>query len=353
MNTLITIVAFVLILSAIIIIHELGHLIAAKSFNVYCNEFSIGMGPLLFRVGKGETKFSLRLLPIGGYVSMAGEEGIEAGDIPYERTVKGIKTWKQVVVMAAGAAMNILLAWVVFVGIVMARGSVAGPTAPIISSVIEKSPAAGVGLLAGDEIVKVTLPDGTEIYPETFDEIVERTNAITDEKIIYSIEREGVTSDYVLTPAFIEEQNRYLVGIQGTPTIQPIEWYQSFGYGTDLMVTGFTQIISALGNLLSGVGLKDMSGPVGIYQATSQMVESGLLALMTWLALLSLNIGIFNLLPVPILDGGRIVIILIERLIGRKIGEKAETMIMFIGLALVVGLMVFATWNDIVRIFIH
>ena len=351
MNAILNLVVFILVLSAIIIIHEFGHLLAAKKFGVYCNEFSIGMGKVLFQRQKGETMYSIRILPIGGYVSMAGEEGTDVTDIPVERTIKGKKTYQQVIIMAAGAVMNVLLAWVIFIGVVMARGTVAGPAEPVISSIIPNTPAENVGLEVGDRIVKVTLPDGVTVYPETFDEIVERTNEFVGEQIIYTIERDGVETDYILAAEYNSKMDAYLIGIQGESTIREIAWYEAFVYGTQSMWDSFIQILAAIGGLFRGVGLEEMSGPVGIFQATSQVAQSGFISIILWIGLLSLNVGIFNLLPLPILDGGRIVISVVEKIIGRPLGERFETVLMLIGLFLLVGLMVFATWNDILRLF--
>ncbi len=351
MQFLFNFIMFILLLMVIVVVHEFGHLITAKHFNVYCSEFSIGMGPALYQNKNNETVFSIRALPLGGYVQMAGEEGTDTTGIPYERTIKGIKTWQQVVVMAAGAFMNVVLAWVIFVGIVMARGSVAGPALPVLSGIIENSPAEKVGLQAGDEIVKVTLNDGTSFIPETFDDILARTQQNPQDRIILTISRAGQIKDYMITPELQRDGTTYLIGIQASSSVIEIQWYEAFKYGTLAMGNSMMQIISALGNLVRGVGLEDMSGPVGIFQATSQITQSGATAFLTWLGLLSLNIGIFNLLPLPILDGGRIVIVLLEKLIGKKLSEKWETIIMMIGVALVVGLMVFVTWNDILRLF--
>lgn len=350
MQFLFNFIMFILLLMVIVVVHEFGHLITAKHFNVYCSEFSIGMGPALYQNKSNETVFSIRALPLGGYVQMAGEEGTDTTGVPYERTIKGIKTWQQVVVMGAGAFMNVVLAWVIFVGIVMARGSVAGPALPVLSGIIENSPAEKVGLQVGDEIVKVTLNDGTSFIPETFDDIVSRTQQNPQDRIILSVSRAGQITDYMITPE-LQRDGTYLIGIQGSSSVINIEWYEAFKYGTVAMGNSMMQIISALGNLFRGVGLEDMSGPVGIFKATSQITQSGATAFMTWLGLLSLNIGIFNLLPLPILDGGRIVIVLLEKLIGKKLSEKWETIIMMIGVALVVGLMIFVTWNDILRLF--
>lgn len=351
MDLIINILIFVVILSLIIIIHELGHLIAAKSFGVYCYEFSIGMGPAIYQYKKSETMISIRALPLGGYVQMAGEEGTDSSAIPFERTINGIKTWKQVVVMAAGAVMNIILAFVIFSGIVMARGTVSLPADPVIGAVSENSPAAVVGMQEGDKIVKMVLPDGTAIIPETFNDLIEGMNDYAGGSVIYTIERENETLNFVVEPKFDEETQRYLAGFSATSKIKEISWYESFYYGGKMLVDMSVQIFQAFGNLIRGVGLKDVSGPVGIYQATSQIAASGMMALIMWLGLLSLNIGIFNLFPVPILDGGRIVIALIERAIGHRLSEKVQTVIMMAGLILIVLLMVFATANDIGRLF--
>lgn len=354
MNAFVSIAAFVLTMSIIIIIHELGHLIAAKKFNVYCSEFSIGMGPVLFSRKKGETAYSLRAIPLGGFVAMAGEEGTDTSDIPFERTIKGIAPYKQIIVMAAGAVMNIILAWVIFVGMSMARGTVAGPAEPIISGVLEKSPAANVGLQIGDEITKVTLPDGTMIYPDTFDEIEERIRNFTDkDKIILTIDRDGNVSDFAISPVYNEDNEKYMIGIMATATTRHIEWYEGFYYGSLIMKDSFLQILTALGSIFSGAGLKDMSGPVGIFQATSQVAQAGMISMVSWIALLSLNIGIFNLIPLPILDGGRILIVFIEMIFRRKLSEKLETAIMMFGLIVVAGLLLYATFNDVLRLFIR
>ena len=160
-----------------------------------------------------------------------------------------------------------------------------------------------------------------------------------------------VETDYILAAEYNSKMDAYLIGIQGESTIREIAWYEAFVYGTQSMWDSFIQILAAIGGLFRGVGLEDMSGPVGIFQATSQVAQSGFISIILWIGLLSLNVGIFNLLPLPILDGGRIVISVVEKIIGRPLGERFETVLMLIGLFLLVGLMVFATWNDILRLF--
>lgn len=341
---------FILILSVIIIIHELGHLITAKYFHVYCKEFSIGMGPALYKKQFKETAFAIRLLPLGGFVSMAGEEGVDDEAIPAERSLKGIAWWKQIIVMAAGAIMNILLAWVLFIAVTMAQGRVVLPSEPIIEGFSENSAAQEAGFAIGDRILTIT-SNGETTTIHDFDDISEHFSYFPDAEAEFSVERNGETLQIKLTPRYNEQEGRYLAGFTAKTNIQEITVWESFRYGTERMLDGSTAIFRSLGKLIRGIGLENLSGPVGIYQVTAQTTQNGLLPALALIALLSLNIGIFNLLPLPILDGGRIFIILIEKISGRELSERAESIIMGIGVVLLVALMVFATWQDIMRLF--
>lgn len=345
-----SIIYFILILSVIIIIHELGHLISAKYFHVYCKEFSIGMGPALFQKQFRETAFSIRLLPLGGFVSMAGEEGVDDENIPWERTLKGIAWWKQVIIMAAGAIMNIILAWILFIAVTMAQGAVALPSEPIIDGFSENSAAQDAGFQIGDRITQITSGQETTTI-HTFDDISEHFAYFPDQEAQFQIERGNQTLTITLTPRYNEEEGRYLAGFLAKTNIKEITPWESIRYGTERMVDGSTTIFRSLAKLIRGIGLENLSGPVGIYQVTAQTTQSGLLPALALIALLSLNIGIFNLLPLPVLDGGRIFLTLIEKISGRKLSERAESIIMGIGVVLLVALMVFATWQDIMRLF--
>lgn len=352
MSNLLNVIYFILILSVIIIIHELGHLMAAKRFGVYCKEFSIGMGPILWQKQRGETAWSIRALPIGGFVAMAGEEGESEDDdeldIPYERTLNGIKPWKQIVVMAAGAIMNVLLAWVLFIGITAYQGAVSVPGKPIVANIQENSAAAKGGMKAGDEILRITSGEHSET-PEKFVDVVEFIQYYPGETE-FIVLRDGKEITLKFTPTYVKDENKYMLGVLQQNEIKKINLIEAIPYGTEKMVTSVQTIFESLGKLVQGIGLKNLSGPVGIFQITSQTTQDGLLSTLALVGLLSVNVGIFNLLPIPILDGGRIFIILIERLIGRKLNERVQTAIMMAGLLMIVGIMVFATWNDISRL---
>lgn len=352
MSNILNIIYFVLILSVIIIVHELGHLMAAKKFGVYCKEFSIGMGPIVWQKQKGETAWSIRALPIGGFVAMAGEEGQDEDDeelnIPYERTINGIRPWKQIIVMAAGAIMNILLAWVLFIGITAYQGAVSIPGKPIVASVQENSVADKAGMKTGDEITKVSVKDHSAT-PEKFDDVVEFLQFYPGETT-FTILRDGKEMTLKITPTYVKDENRYMIGVVQQSEIKKINILEAIPYGTEKMVTSLTSIFDTLGKLVQGIGVKNLSGPVGIYQVTAQITQDGLMSTIALVGLLSVNVGIFNLLPIPILDGGRIFIILIETLIGRKLNGRVQTAIMMAGLLMIVGIMIFATWNDISRL---
>ncbi len=346
-----SIIYFILILSVIVIIHELGHLMTAKYFHVYCQEFSIGMGPVIFKRQGKETAFAIRALPLGGFVSMAGEEGTDVENIPFERTIKGIAWWKQIIIMAAGAIMNVILAWFIFIVITMVQGKVVLPSEPIIQGFTEASAAQEAGFEIGDRVTQMqTGNEVTEV--NSFDDISEHLSYFPKEETIFTVERGGEAIDISLTPRWNEAENRYLAGFQSKPNIKDITPWESIRYGSEKMLDGSTAIFRSLSKLIRGIGLENLSGPVGIYQITAETTQSGLLPAISLIALLSLNIGIFNLLPLPILDGGRIVLTIIEKISGRKLSEKAETIIMTIGVVLLVLLMVFATWQDIMRLFV-
>lgn len=341
---------FIILLSVIIIVHECGHLIAAKCFHVYCGEFSIGMGPKLWSYQGKETTFSLRALPIGGYVAMAGEEGSEFEGVPAERTIKGISHWKQIIIMLAGVAMNFVLAWVIFSSIILINGGYNIAPKAIVDGVVENSPAEAAGFQAGDVIKKVVFDDGTVVRPSNFYEILTYSTANTG-PVTYTIKRGEQTLEKTVTPIYDEKQQSYMVGIK-IPAATHVEatLLNSGYYGGQYMMQTVKELFTAVGRLVRGIGLEDLSGPVGIYEVTEQQASMGLQNYILLIALLSLNVGVFNLLPLPILDGGKVLLVLVEMIIGRPLNKKLEAGITAVGVAMVLVLMVFVTWQDITRL---
>lgn len=353
MGTLISIIGFVLLLGIIVFIHELGHFITAKHFGVYCGEFSIGMGPVLFKKQIGETQYSLRALPIGGFVSMAGEADDTKKDenIPFERTINGIKSYQQIIVMLAGIFMNIVLAWVIFIGLNVASGQRVLPTIAEVGEVQSDSIAADAGFQAGDIITHLSFANGEEADIDNFNDMVTQIN-YNPGATVFTIERDGEILDLEATPVLDEKTQTYRIGITGIPPkVEKMTLGQSFVEGNKELVSSSTALFQSLGRILQGKNLDQLSGPVGIFKISAQAAESGVVVYLRLLAILSINIGVMNALPLPILDGGRALITIIEKIRGRKLNEKVMNVLMWGGVLVLVGLMVFATFNDVLKLF--
>ena len=357
MDFIIGIIAFVVMLSVIVILHELGHFLVARHFGVYCKEFSIGMGPCLYQKKGKETDFSIRAIPFGGYVMMAGEEdGSQSDedswlkDIPNERRLNGIAKWKQVCVMIAGIVMNVLLAWIIYMGVALAQGYVVEDAKPIVYVVQEDSVAQKAGLEKDDHIIKVESKDGKSIKPKPQYEILEFIQYHHD-TLTLTVKRNDTTFKTTLKPSYDKEMEGYTIGYKAIAYAKKIPWYQSLWVGCQNTWESATMIFQSLNMIIHGQGLENLSGPVGILNVTSKSVQYGLDTYFSLFAMISLNIGIFNALPIPALDGGRILILLIEKIIGRKVSTKVVENIIMASFVLLMLLFLYATYNDIVRLF--
>lgn len=356
MNIVIGILAFVIMLSVIVIVHEWGHYIAAKSFGVHVHEFSIGMGPALYQRQGKETLFSIRAIPFGGYCMMAGEnDGSQDEDeddwlknVPEDQRLYTKKTWQQIVVMAAGVFMNFVLAAFIYIGLSLSQGYVVEEPKPVAYEIQENSPAAKAGLKAGDEIIAVE-SEGKTIHPATQFDLYKHLQFYNGEST-FTIKRDGETFEVKMAPEKNPENSTYSIGIIAQAGRRAIPWYESIGVGLQNMWNDTATIFQTFGMLFQGRGLEGMSGPVGIYQVTQQATQYGFATYMNLFALISLNIGIFNLIPIPALDGGRILILAIERITRRKLNPKIVENVIVVSFLLLMGLFVFATYNDIMRL---
>ena len=323
-------------LLVLIIAHERGHLIVAKLCGVKVNEFSVGMGPLLFKTQKGETQYSVRLLPLGGYCAMEGEE--EAVDDP--RSYSSKTPLQKIAILLAGVTMNVLIAILA----ITISYAVAGMPSNTLGSVTPDSPAEAAGIRAGDKIIMV---DGTET--RTWNEVV----AAIDEyhkgdkmEIVYR--RDGKTQTAFLTPAYDEKEQRFMVGIVAGVTRNPAQCL-SGGIKTTweinkMMIGAFQSMIK------NGIGKDDVSGPVGLVRVVNQSASYGFTSYMMLLALVSLNLAFFNIIPIPGLDGGKIFFILLKVISGGRINDDMEYKATVVGMALLIALFVFVTYNDIMNI---
>lgn len=342
-------------MSIIVIVHELGHLVAAKSFGVYCKEFAVGMGPKIFsyQSKRSETAYSLRALPLGGFVAMAGEPGEDdLENVPHERTINGIKPYKRLIVMLAGIFMNLVLAFLVFFAIFQINGIVNEPK-PIIHDVVEGYPAQEAGLLAGDEMVTLTFRDGTVIKPKVFSDLSVAVSSFQDSEILVEVDRHGELIEFKVTPVLDEASGAYVLGVQSeSGSLEKVGITKTITY-TFTFITGMiAQIFMILKWLVQGIGLNNVGGPVAIFQETSKVSASGFDMLYFWnlIGSLSISLAVMNLLPIPVLDGGRALLTIIEMIIRRPIPKKFENMIMLLGFVLILLLMVFFIFNDLKRL---
>ena len=347
----IKILAFILLLGIIVFIHEFGHFITAKLFKVKVHEFSLGMGPSIFKKQGKETIYSLRLLPIGGYVSMAGEDvnsNIEKDKgVSEDRKYYNLPYFKKIIILAAGVIMNFILAISIF-SIIALHNGYAEELDSTITSIVEESPAEDAGLLAGDKIIKITKEDGSSMDISSFYDIQVFTYDVTDkDALTYSVNRDGEILDFTLSPKDLKNDGQYYIGIQAeNKNVVDVKWYNSPYYGVRYFSDTIKQTFTGLRMLFKPGGIKMMSGPIGIAAVTGEAVSNGILSYLYLIALVSTSIGIFNLLPLPILDGGQIVIETVQKLLKRKMGDKLKFAINLSCWILILILFITVFYND-------
>ena len=344
---LLTILYFALILGTIVCVHEFGHFFFAKLFGIYVYEFSIGMGPQIFKKKdkKGETTYSLRAIPIGGFCSLAGEGSEEDDKLPKDRLLGSKPVWQRFLVMFFGAGNNFILALVVlfFLGLVMGSPSVS----TVIPSVIPESPAEVAGLKAGDDIKYI---NGEKV--KTLDDI-QLYLTIAKGETEFVIARDGKEETIKVTPLTGEEQETkgYSYGIQFN-TEREYGFFNAIKYSfTKFGALVRQMVITFKGLFTGGISVKELSGPVGIFTAVDQTKTGGAANLFYLLALLSLNVGFVNLIPFPAFDGGRILFLLIEKIKGSPVKAETENLIHTIGFFILLALIIFVTINDVIRLF--
>ncbi|MCG9853571.1 RIP metalloprotease RseP [Staphylococcus argenteus] len=428
MSYLITIIAFIIVFGVLVTVHEYGHMFFAKRAGIMCPEFAIGMGPKIFSFRKNETLYTIRLLPVGGYVRMAGDgleeppvepgmnikiklnenneithiilddhhkfqqieaievkkcdfkdelfiEGITAYDnerhyfkiarkaffvengslvqiAPKDRQFAHKKPWPKFFTLFAGPLFNFILALVLFIGLAYYQGT---PTSTV-DQVADKYPAQQAGLQKGDKIVQIGKYKISE-----FADVDKALDKVKDNKTTVKFERNGKTKSVELTPKKTERkltkvssETKYVLGFQPASEhtiFKPILYgFESFLKGSTLI---FTAVVGMIASIFTGGFSFDMlNGPVGIYHNVDSVVKSGIISLIGYTALLSVNLGIMNLIPIPALDGGRILFVIYEAIFRKPVNKKAETTIIAIGAIFMVIIMILVTWNDIRRYFL-
>ena len=339
---MLTLIYFIFILGFIVLIHEGGHFFFAKRAGIYVYEFSIGMGPKIFKwKRKGdETQYSIGLFPIGGYVQMAGESVEVDENIPKDQTMQA-KTWLQrFLTIIAGVMMNFILALIIFFVVALLSG--APDNKVYIGDVLEGSAASGAGIEVGDVVTKL---NGKKV--KNADKFLLQLTVKAGETI--TLELDG-KKEVTLIPINDSEGNpKYGFGVSSK-----IE--KGFIPSLKYAFTKFASLIEQMGltiwYLITGqLSLTNLSGPVGIYNIVGETAKAGFVNILYLIGYLSLNVGFINLLPIPAFDGGRVVFLIIEKIKGSPVSAKVENTIHSIFFILLMLLMLAITYNDIVRLF--
>lgn len=335
-----TVLLTILVFGAIIAIHEAGHFIAAKSCGVKVNQFALGMGPKLFSFQKGETLYALRLLPIGGFVSMEGEDE----DSSDHRAFCNQALWKRMIIVCAGAFMNLILGLLVLYGVYGCQERIATNR---VAEFRENSVSDSYGLQAGDDILKI---NGKTIYTENdIVSILFSSNSATAE---FTVKRDGEKLSFPVTFTTQPGEEKDSLYLDFLVQSEENSIWNTLSYATRKAVSLGRLVWMSLVDLISGnVGFDQLSGPVGVGQVIGQTLSVDLQSFFILVAFLTINVGIFNLIPFPALDGGRLLFMIIELIFRKPVPAKYESYVHAVGMILLFGLMIAVTFKDVVRVF--
>lgn len=342
----------IIVFGLIVFVHELGHFLAAKWVGVGVERFSLGFGPKLIGRQVGETEYLLSAIPLGGYVKMIGEEvGEEIEETQIERSFTHKSLPKRFLIICAGPLANFLMAFVVF-SLTFAQFGVNVPVdQPTVGGVVANMPAEAAGLEQGDEIFKV---DGAAI--QTWEELAEHIQFSQGSAIPLVVKKAngGQVVEITVTPQLRDNPvggQTYVIGIERVFTTENVALGRAVTLGAEQTWLWTQLILSSVVKLLSGeVSTKELGGPILIAQVAGQQARLGMDYLLRFTAIINVNLAVFNLLPIPVLDGGHLLLLLIELLIGRPLSNRSKEMALRVGFLVIVSLIVLVFYNDISRL---
>jgi regulator of sigma E protease len=338
------IIIAVIIFGMLIFVHEAGHFLAAKRAGIDVLEFGIGFGPKIFAFQRRETTYTLRALPLGGFVRMAGTE---PDDLSNEAGFAKKSVPKRALVIVAGAAMNLLLAMVMFGLLISLTGIPTGELSsePQIGEIIIGDRADQAGLLPGDRVITI---NGAPV--QDWNELVQAISNNPEVPLETVVLREGEEVSLTVTPRLHDEENRGWIGITAVYLVRPVRLGEAilFGIQQTFYVAGL--ILSGLYQMITGQMAADVSGPIGITRIIGRAARLGFPYLLNLAAIININIGLFNLIPIPALDGSRLMFLVAEGIRGKPLDQEKENMFHMVGFALLMLLAVVVAYRDIVNI---
>ena len=355
-----TIVSFVIVLGILVFIHEFGHYITAKKSDIMVSEFALGFGPKLISKQVGETLYSIRAIPLGGFCNMVGEFPADESMPEAERETydqakeKGRlfnqkSAFKRLAVILMGPIMNFLLAVLIFV---LAFAIFGVPTSTnneaILGEVIPEQPAAEAGLRANDKILAI---NGQEV--DSWEEMSELIRQNSEQEIKIRYQRDSEIEEITIIPAYDEESDRGVIGVYPKLIRENVGFGSAITLGFQQSYQVFKMTIQGFAQMFRESSAEDIGGPIMIASIIGQAARVGILNVLNWMAIISINLGIINLLPFPALDGGRILFIVIEMIRGKAVDPRKESYVHMIGFALLMLLMIFIIYNDVMRTFFN
>ncbi|MDR3592796.1 MAG: RIP metalloprotease RseP [Negativicutes bacterium] len=337
-----TIIATIFVIGLLVFFHELGHFITAKAVGMKVHEFALGFGPKLLSKQGGETLYSLRVIPLGGFNKIAGMDPDEEQD-QFSFNAKPI--WARMLVIVAGPLMNFFLPILLFVIIFLGAGIDTPSDAAVIGTVLQDRPAARVGLAAGDRVLSVN-----DIQIDSWRQFVSIIQVSAGKQLVLAYDRDNQKGSVTITPEFDPKANRGIIGVvplivnyrPGPLEAVSLACQQVYAIGTSML--------SGIGQMITGRAPADVAGPIGVAQMAGQVAQMGILPLLQFSAFLSINLGLINLLPVPVLDGGHIVTLAVEAVRRKPLSPQKMQYIQMIGFTLLMLLLLLATFKDITRL---
>lgn len=335
-----TILATIFVFGIIVFVHELGHFITAKLCGMVVEEFAIGFGPAIYSKRKGETLYSIRSIPLGGYNKISGMSPEEELT---DRSFINKPAWQRFIVISAGAIMNFLLAILIFFSVFSIVGMKTPSQEAVVGDVLANSPAATAKLLPGDKIISI------------HNQPISKWTDITTALSFYSntvtnvvVERNGSSVDLTVIPSK-EEDGRAVIGIYPVMQVKHYSVGESFTMAISYTYNIIHAMVQGLYDMVTGATKAALSGPIGVAQMAGQVASTGFVSLLQFTAILSINLGIINLLPIPALDGGHLILILIEGITRRKLPPKALYYIQMTGVSILIMIFLYATISDVSR----